>query len=61
MGIFLLIIHIILCIAVYILMRLSVLKAARMIMPLVVLGIWMSAAAGDPHQRKAGDPCRGGN
>lgn len=37
MGIFLLIIHIILCIAVYILMRLSVLKAARMIMPLVVL------------------------
>ena len=37
MGIILLMIHIILCMVIYILMRLSVLKAARMIMPLVFL------------------------
>lgn len=37
MGIILLIIHIIICIIVYILMRLSVLKATRMIMPVVAL------------------------
>lgn len=37
MGIILLIIHIIICIIVYILMRLSVLKATRMIMPVIVL------------------------
>ena len=41
MGLILLIIHIIICIIVYILMRLSVLKATRMIMPIIVLvPIW---------------------
>lgn len=41
MGLILLIIHIIICIIVYILMRLSVLKATRMIMPIIALvPIW---------------------
>lgn len=41
MGIILLIIHIIICIIVYILMRLSVLKATRMIFPIIVcVPIW---------------------
>lgn len=37
MGIFLLVIHLIVCIVIYILMRISVLKCTRMVMPLIVL------------------------
>lgn len=37
MGIFLLVIHLIICIVIYILMRISVLKCTRMVMPLIVL------------------------
>lgn len=37
MGIFLLLIHVIICIVIYILMRVSVLKCTRMIMPVIAL------------------------